>query len=363
MTTYHHTSRHKTGWSWVLTTTVLFVVMSSVCLGVLVGAKGRDPVAQVSTLTPAETPRGVGAIGRLEPGWKLLQITTASTTDGTRLEHLFVDEGSDVSAGDLLASLDTQTQRAAALHEAEAQVLVAKAKLALVKSGAKLEELAAQSAGAEQLRATFQNAEHSLRRTEVLREKKVVSEEDFDQKRFQVEIARHQLLQAECTLAAMKIIRPEDVAVAEAEIAKAEAVSARLAAELEATNIRSPIAGRVLKVNVRVGEKVGESGILELGNTSEMHAVAEVYERDIHRVKVGQHASAWVQSSRVPLNGEVVRVGWKVGRKSILDNDPIKDTDARVVEVRIKLDASSSEQVAGLSNARIEVRIDPARDH
>lgn len=348
-----------------LTFWLLFIVVAGGSVGVGWGVFGNWPEQRVpakSHSQPVPARRGVGAIGRLEPGWKLLQITTASVADGARLQSLLVDEGSEVNPGDVLAVLDTRERRVAALREAEAQVLVARGKLSLVKLGAKPDELLAQSAVIAQLKATFQSAEADLRRAEVLREKKVNTEADFDLERFEFEVARQKLLHAESTLAAMKTIRPEDVAVAEAELLKAEAVTARQAEELEATSIRAPIAGRVLKVHVRAGEKVGESGILELGNTAEMHAVAEVYERDIHRVKIGQTAAVWVQSSQTELSGEVVRVGWMIGRKSVLDNDPIKDTDARVVEVRIRLDAASSEQVTGLSHVRVEVRIEAPGD-
>ena len=120
--------------------------------------------------------------------------------------------------------------------------------------------------------------------------------------------------------------------------------------------------GREPRANAAVRRSKGFPPILAqvmaAGGDAEMHAVAEVYERDIQRVKIGQNATVWVQSSQAQLSGEVVRVGWKVGRKSVLDNDPIRDTDARVVEVRIKLDAASSELVSGLSNARVEVRIE-----
>jgi len=44
----------------------------------------------------------------------------------------------------------------------------------------------------------------------------------------------------------------------------------------------------------------------------------------------------------------------------VLSNDPVDDTDARVVEVRIRLDKPSSERVAGMSYARVEVVILPS---
>jgi HlyD family secretion protein len=48
-----------------------------------------------------------------------------------------------------------------------------------------------------------------------------------------------------------------------------------------------------------------------------------------------------------------------VARKIVLTNDPVSDTDARVVEVRIDLEPESARRVERLSNARVEVFIEP----
>jgi HlyD family secretion protein len=45
-----------------------------------------------------------------------------------------------------------------------------------------------------------------------------------------------------------------------------------------------------------------------------------------------------------------------VKRQSIINNDPATDTDARVIEVRIALDAASSQRVASLSRLQVRAR-------
>jgi HlyD family secretion protein len=305
---------------------------------------------------------GVGALGRLEPGWKVYQVGPASSADGVRVETLAVEEGDMIEAGTVMAVLDTSLRRKAAVEEAKAQVLIARARLAQVKAGPKPDEIAAQAAVVAKLNASFGLAEAAYRRVEALRRSGSVSSEEVDQKQADVDGNRELLRQAEATLAALKTVRPEDVAVAEAEVVKAEAGVARAEAELDATLVRSPIAGRVLKIYARAGERVQEAGLADVGDTAQMHAVAEVYERDAARVLAGQRAVVKVQSLPGELAGEVVHVGWKIGRQVVFDNDPVKDTDARVVEVRIRLDSAASARVAGLSYARVEVRIEAQTD-
>ena len=121
--------------------------------------------------------------------------------------------------------------------------------------------------------------------------------------------------------------------------------------------VRSPITGRVLDIHARQGERVGADGIAELGQTDAMYAVAEVYETDAPRVRVGQRAT--VSSSALPqaVSGTVDRIGLKIGKKDVLSVDPAAKTDARVVEVRILLDDAA--QVAELTNLEVDVTITP----
>jgi hypothetical protein len=89
-----------------------------------------------------------------------------------------------------------------------------------------------------------------------------------------------------------------------------------------------------------------------------MHVVAEVYEADVSKVRIGQTAKVRVPSLGAELSGQVVRTDLVVGRKVVFNNDPVADSDARVIEVRIRIALEDSPRVAGLSNARAEVVID-----
>jgi HlyD family secretion protein len=136
------------------------------------------------------------------------------------------------------------------------------------------------------------------------------------------------------------------VTIAEAELTQAQA-------ELERTRVKSPIDGRVIVVHAREGERVGPEGIVELGRTDSMYVIAEVYETDIGRVKVGQLAKALSPALQEPLTGTVEHIGLKVGRMEALATDPVSRADARVVEVAIKLDDST--RASELTNLQVEV--------
>jgi len=122
------------------------------------------------------------------------------------------------------------------------------------------------------------------------------------------------------------------------------------------TVVRAPIDGQVLKIDTHEGEKVGPEGILELGDNSRMYAVAEVYETDVALIKVGQHAVVKTPVYDHALTGVVERIGLKIGKMDVLGTDPAAKTDARVVEVAIRLDESTL--VNSATNLQVTVSID-----
>lgn len=126
---------------------------------------------------------------------------------------------------------------------------------------------------------------------------------------------------------------------------------------LDLANVRAPIDGQVLQVHTRAGEKVGPEGILELAQTDKMYAIAEVYETDIAAVRLGQRATVRCPALVEPIQGTVEHVGLKIGKADVLGVDPVAKTDARVIEVEIRLDDSA--RVAGLTNAQVEIAITP----
>jgi HlyD family secretion protein len=197
-----------------------------------------------------------------------------------------------------------------------------------VKAGdvlAVLDSYASEQAVVQRLRAELANAQRELARKRKLHQQGAIADTIFEADVLARDVARAELRHAE--------------------------------AELARSVVRAPVDGQVLKIHARTGEKVGPEGILELGRTDEMYAIAEVYETDVRCIEVGHRAKVSSPALEAPLEGVVERVGMKIGKLDALSTDPAARTDARVVEVEIRLD--DSEPVKGLTNLQVEVAIEP----
>jgi HlyD family secretion protein len=169
-----------------------------------------------------------------------------------------------------------------------------------------------------------------------------------------------QIAEAKATLDKISEVRPVDVQQAQAELARAQAAARQAKAELDQAYIKSPIAGEVLKIKTRQGEAPESGkGIIELGQTDRMVAVAEVYESDISKVRVGQTASISSEAGAFaqPIKGTVSHVGLQIGKQDVLSTDPATNSDSRVVEVKVLIDPTDSPSVAGLTNSKVMVKI------
>jgi len=338
----------------------------------------------------------VSALGRLEPDGEVIKVFAPTSGESARIERLNVQHGQQIRKGDVIAYLDNYAPRTAALRESQERVVVTQAQLRQVEAGAKSgqiiaqqrvadrlqvelqTETAAQEAAIARLEAELRNAELEDQRYQYLKNEGAVSASFRDTKRLTSDIVRQQLNEAKsqlsrivrsrqmqiseasATLDQISEVRPVDIEVARSQVAQAEAGVVRAKADQDLAIVRSPQDGQVLKIHTRAGELVSNQGIISLGRTQRMVAVAEIYELDISRIKIGQSATIISKNNAFPevLRGKVKEVGLQISKKDVLNTDPAAQFDARVVEVKILLDEPSSKRVSGLTNLSIQVSID-----
>lgn len=303
-----------------------------VSLGCLVALAASSAGAQTTPKAAAAT-RGVAALGRIEPYGGIVHVAAASTPDamsGAIVSKLHVDRGSDVTAGQLLAELDTAALVRARINEGRAEL-----------ETARRDAMASASLADEACVLSTVAASRSKRKQDLLA-RGLASSEDAEQAKGEADAGS-----ASCKA------RRAAATVAQSRISSATARVARQEAELERSFVRAPFAGRVIDVLRRPGEIVGLEGVLELARIDQMQAIAEVFEADVKRVAVGQKARVRSPALNKDMTGTVTRIRPKVQKMDQIGDDPVARKDARIVEVEIKLDDGSA--AANLTNLQVEI--------
>lgn len=317
------------------------------------GPGGR--AAPEAPLPPTGT--AVVALGRLQPAGDPVTLAPPYSAADARIARLYFAEGETVPAGAVVAELDSLTVLTERVAAAQAAIATREAALAQARSqvAAALAEADAELAVA---RASEDLAVRQRERQQALLDRGLVPRSALDvaaadavrasRERERAEIRRQRLrggdAQSEVALADRQLAQARaDLAVAEAERARAE--------------VRADLGGTLLAVHVRVGEKPGAAGIATLADLTQMEAELEVYQSDLGRVALGQTVQLSSPALEAPLHGTVSRLGRRVERQSVLAADPAANTDARVVRVRVALDADSRRRAARWTGLDVTGRI------
>lgn len=339
----------------------------------------------------AAVPATVTALGRLEPEGEAIQIHAPTASQERRISQLRVKLGDRLTPGQIIAVLDGGDRLAAALAQAESDVRIAQAQWNQVRAGAKPGAIAAQQAEIDRITAERQaqlqaqgaivaereaeltNARAELVRYQSLYEAGAIAAierdrhqlaQDTAQRRLETaraELARLQTTQAPeqaraaATLDQLAEVRAVDLQLAQAQISRAEAARQQAQANLDQLYVRSPRSGVVLDIYSQGGEVVAPEGIIELGETAQMVAIAEVYQSDIQTIRPGQTATITSPALPEPLTGTVTQIGAKVQPQNIVNTDPSSNIDGRIIEVIVALDPDASQQAQGFTNLQVEI--------
>jgi len=267
--------------------------------------------AQIASRSEPST-AAVAALGRLEPAGdvRTLAAPSGSGAMSPRIDQLLVKEGDWVKRGQVLASFDNRPG------------LLAQKQLLQVRRNS----LASQVRILETQIARFRGLSRSA----------INPASDLDAREIQLRDLRGRLNETQAELN-------------------------KLNTDLSLSQLRSPIDGAVLRILSRAGERPGNSGILQVGANQRMEAVAEVYESDIARIRIGQPVLLQSESGGFTgtIAARVLRISPQVRQRSVLSTDPSADADARVVDVRLSLDPAQASRLNRLAGLKVIARFQP----
>ncbi|MDT8435948.1 MAG: efflux RND transporter periplasmic adaptor subunit [Gemmatimonadota bacterium] len=282
----------------------VLVVLGMMAAAALAGGREKGVEVRVEEVERRDLVARVSSTGHIEP----LKLVDISADVSGRIVELNVEEGDEVTEGDLLLVIDP-VRFEAAVQRAEAALAEAKAR-----------EIQART-----------NAGQARRDWERIRDLKarlpeLVTETEFETARTQAEVQE-----------ALAGSAKHGVEMAEASLAEARDA-------LSKTVIRSPMSGRVTRLNVERGETaiVGTmnnpgSLLLTVADLSVMEAVIEVDETDVPEIAIGDSVSVTIDAFP---NREFPGRVTKIGNSSIRPRTQGQASSDQAIdfEVRVTLD-------------------------
>jgi HlyD family secretion protein len=339
----------------ILIGALLLVLGAGVATRIGVQANPAEPDAP----KPALEPIGIGALGRVQPASRVRKLNQAGGMNVTRLSGLFVREGDRVAAGQVLATFSDTDQKDAAVIQARAAVVQSKASLDRIRAAGRAEDIQAQREHVEALRDAEASLARDAARSDALAGSGAVAPATVERNHFAMLRAKSERAEAEAALAKLLKPRPEDVAVAEAELAGAEASLKKAEADTALSRVVAPIDGTILKIYARPGDQVGADGLLDMADLDHLDVVADVYETDLSRLREGAPAEVSVPGDPRRYAAVVRDIGWMVRRTTQASTDPVAASDARTVEVRLTLSEEGRQALMRRTDMQVQVAIRP----
>jgi HlyD family secretion protein len=307
----------------------------------------REVPVRPPIVTPATNPFGavVAGSGFVEPSTEAstLSMITVGANLPAVVVNVAVHIGQEVQAGDLLFLQDKRSTnaelkvRAATLAAAEAQLI----KLERQPRPEEVPPLEATVRGNTAALATaldLRDRDRKLRGTQVITEQELfASEQTANTAQAQLEFSK-----ANLNLLMAGAWEPDKV-IARTNVELARAQLEQTQTTLELLEVRAPVAGTILQVNVRPGEYISTSStqsLIVMGNLNPYHVRVSIDEEDIPRLKLNAPARAMLRGDMlrrdVPMT--YVRIEPAVIPKMSLTGANTERVDTRVMQIIYAID-------------------------
>lgn len=255
--------------------------------------------------------RGFAAPGSIEPLDGIRRLAAPLTPSGLspRIAILYVQAGDRVKAGQVLARFDNHPTV--------------------------IRELAAEDTTIRALQSEIAILERQTRRFQQLEAGGVIPSADYEERELRLNQLRNRLRQA-------------------------TAKRSIIVEQLRLAQLVAPISGMVLSIHSRSGEQPGAAGVLDLADPDSIGAIAQVEERFVTRLRTGQIVRVISENGyfSTPLQARIHSIGHRVTPRRALETKPgiSRDTEPRVVEVRLEFTDAAASSLADMTGAKVMVQ-------
>ena len=272
-------------------------------------------VSTVGTRLMRDRVLASGFVGAVE------RVQVQPLIEGQPIEALMADVGDNVAQGQVLARLSATTLD---LQRAQFEASLASARATVAQADAQL--LESQASGDE--------AQRVYTRTSALKERGNATQ-----------AATEQAQAAALSGTARVLVARQSLAAARAQVTLAEAQLANVELQRNRTDVKAPVAGKIVERNAQVGGIASAAGqpMFVIVRNNELELNAEVAEIDLIRLTPGQRALIRGVGTVEPMNGQVRLV------------EPLIDTATRMGRARIWIEPGSPLVTGMFADAEILV--------
>lgn len=259
-------------------------------------------------------------------------VVAGDPSGGSVLVELRVKDGQKVKKGEIVAVLSNYARADVTLRMAEADLTKLKQTYDFVLKGTRVADIALQEATLKS--SIEQNKLDTLQRAR--------SGKPPDQRELETSIAEQGLERQKVRLALLKTTLENDLAQYEIDLANTQSRVDSAKRTIEDALVRSPLDGVVVQIFSRQGERVSPTGLVKIVDMNQLRVLADVDELHVGRLKPGGKVDVTFRGNNDVYKGTIERIAPTVKRMQRVEPDGGSSTDARVVQVEIKIDDSSS---------------------
>jgi HlyD family secretion protein len=259
-------------------------------------------------------------------------VVAGDPSGGSVLVDLRVKDGQKVKKDEIVAVLSNFARADVTQRMAEADLTKLKQTYDFVLKGSRIADIQLQEA---QLKSSIeQNKLEALQRAR--------SGKPPDVREIETALAEQALERAKVRLELAKTQLANDLAQYEIDLANTQARVDSAKRGKEDALIRSPLDGVVVQIFSRQGERVSPTGIIKIVDMAQLRVLADVDELHVGRIKPGGKVDITFRGNNEVYKGTIERIAPTVKRMQRVEPDGGSSTDARVVQVEIKIDDTSS---------------------
>ncbi|MDW7674944.1 MAG: efflux RND transporter periplasmic adaptor subunit [Bacillota bacterium] len=327
----------------------LLLVMAVLVLTLIAGCGQQEPIdVENEKIIPVEVLEAIEGeidisnayLGTIYPK----QTVNIIPKMNGKIARVYVQDGDQVEAGDVLVQLDT-SDISGQVDQAEVSYQLALLQLEKLKVGTRIEQLEQSRAAFSMSQAQYESAKVAFERTEQLYQAGAIPKQQLEQAETQYKVATAQLKQAEESLKMAEVgATPEDIRLAELQVAQAEVTLRNARNQLDNAVITAPISGVVSAVSAKVGEMASPSmAVVVINQLDKVEIQINLTEKDINKVEKGQQAKVLVSAvSKQPFEGKITNIS------------PVADPRTRTFLMKVEV-ANEAGQLKGGMSASVDI--------